>query len=268
MTDICWTNENPSLAYCLEGTGERTLIAIHEMGCNLETFTPLVPLLADDFRILRYDQRGAGLSEKPRQPFVFAEHVDDLERVIAAADVTPPFHLVGLAAGCAIAVAFAHKHPRDVARLALCAPALSASADRRVYFEKRVALAAREGMRAIAEDTLQRSYPSRYRDRDPQRFAQYRARFLAADPIGYGNINMAFIHVDSDAATKALRAPVLLLGGEYDALRPPDDVRAMLRDIPHAQCEIIDSGHIMPMQATDEMAERLRMFFNRPQPAA
>ena len=123
-------------------------------------------------------------------------------------------------------------------------------------------------MRAIVEDVLQRSYPSRYRDRDPLRFAQYRARFLAADPVGYRHINMAFIHADVEAATVALRAPVLLLGGEYDALRPPADVREMVRDIPHAQCEIIDSGHIMPLQATDEMAGRLRSFFNRPQPAA
>lgn len=260
MTDIRWTDGNPSIAYGLEGTGERNVIAIHEMGGNLETFTPLVPLLDRDFRLLRYDQRGAGLSEKPRQPFAFADHVDDLERVIAQAGIAPPFYFLGLAAGCAIAVAFAHKHPGDVLKLALCAPALSASADRRVYFERRVALAASEGMRSIAEDVLQRSYPSRYRDRDPQRFAQYRARFLAADPIGYGNINMAFIHADSEAAARALRAPVLLLGGEYDALRPPDDVREMIRDIPHAQCEFIDSGHIMPLHAPETMAARLREF--------
>lgn len=268
-----WTGtDGLSLAYRLEGSdsgsGSRTLIAIHEMGGSLESFTPLVPLLAPDFRILRYDQRGAGLSETPRRPFGFAEHVGDLERVIAHSGVRPPFHFVGLAAGCAIALAFTHRHANDVAALALCAPALSVSADRRGYLENRTALAAREGMRAVVEDTLRNSYPARYRERDSRRYEEYRARFLANDPVGYGSINMAFADVDNADAIKALRAPCLLLGGEYDALRPPEQVRALVQEIPHAQCEIIDSGHIMPLQAADEMAARVQAFFSRPSPAA
>ena len=256
-----WTaDDGLSIAYTIEGRGPRTLIAMHEMGGNLESFSALVPLLENDFRILRYDQRGTGLSEKPRQPFDFSEHVGDLERVIAAAGVKPPYSLLGLAAGCAIAVAFAHRHPADIASLALCAPALSVSADRRGYLANRTALASREGMRAVAPDTLSRSYPARYRERNPERFASYRARFLANDPVGYGHINMAFAHVDNTAAIAALRAPCLLLGGEFDELRPPDQVKELLRDIPHAQCDFIDAGHIMPLQAPEAMAAKLRDF--------
>ncbi len=264
-----WVDNNgTSLAYRIEGSGTEALIAIHEMGGSLESFAPLVPLLAQDFRVLRYDQRGAGLSEKPRNPFGFEEHVGDLERILAHAGLEPPYRLVGLAAGCAIAVAFAHKHPGEVSQLALCAPALSVSADRRGYLADRTALAASCGMRAVAEDTLARSYPARYRERDPARFASYRARFLANDPVGYGHINMAFADVDTAEAVAALRAPCLLLGGEQDALRPPDQVKALVRDIPHAQCEIIDAGHIMPLQAPEAMAESLRRFFSRQPPAA
>ncbi|MET0868069.1 MAG: alpha/beta hydrolase, partial [Pseudorhodoplanes sp.] len=199
--------------------------------------------------------------EKPREPFAFQEHVSDLERVISCAGLKPPYSFVGLAAGCAIAVAFAHRHPGDVSQLALCAPALSVSADRKGYLADRTALAAREGMRAVAEDTLARSYPAQYRERDPEGFARYRARFLANDPVGYGHINMAFADVDTAEATAALRAPCLLLGGEYDALRPPAQVKALVLNIPHAQCRIIDAGHIMPLHAPRAMAEALLDFF-------
>ena len=68
----------------------------------------------------------------------------------------------------------------------------------------------------------------------------------------------------SSDAIASLRAPCLLLGGEHDALRPPDQVRAMLREIAHAQCAIIDAGHIMPLQAPDAMAAALRRLFHRP----
>src|SRR5690348_9293870 len=108
-----WTASTPSICYKLEGAGSRSLIAIHELGGSLNSFTEIVPQLQRDFRILRYDQRGAGLSEKPRQSFSFADHVSDLERVLDHAGIAPPYHLVGLAAGAAIAVAFAQKHPKD-----------------------------------------------------------------------------------------------------------------------------------------------------------
>lgn len=256
-----WTASAPSIRYTLDGDGARSLIAIHELGGSLNSFADIVPHLQRDFRILRYDQRGAGSSEKPRQAFSFADHVSDLERVLDQAGITPPFHLLGLAAGAAIAVAFAHKHPRDCAAFALCAPALSVSAERRKYLEARTALAAREGMRAVEGDTLSRSYPERYRERDPVRFAAYRALFLANDPVSYGHINIAFADADIGDAIAGLRAPCLLLAGEHDALRPPQQVQALLPAFADARFDVIDSGHIMPVQAPEAMSQAIRSFF-------
>ena len=256
-----WTASEPSICYTLDGTGSRSLIAIHELGGSLNSFTEIVPHLQRDFRILRYDQRGAGLSEKPRRPFTFADHVSDLERVLDHAGIAPPYHLLGLAAGAAIAVAFAHKHPKDSVALALCAPALSVSADRRTYLEGRTALAARDGMRAVEGDTLSRSYPERYRERDPARFAVYRAAFLANDPVSYGHVNMAFADADVGEALRALRAPCLLLAGEHDGLRPPEQVKTIIAQIEGAKFDAIDSGHIMPVQAPEAMSQAVRSFF-------
>jgi len=256
-----WTVSPPSISYKLDGDGSRSLIAIHELGGNLSSFTEIVPQLQRDFRILRYDQRGAGLSEKPRHSFSFADHVADLERVLDHAGLAPPYHLLGLAAGAAIAIAFAHKHPKHSVALALCAPALSVSAERRTYLETRTALAAREGMRAVEGDTLARSYPERYRERDPARFAAYRALFLANDPVSYGHINMAFADADIGDAIAALRVPCLLLAGEHDALRPPDQVKAIVSQIEEARFDVIDSGHIMPVQAPEAMSDAVRAFF-------
>ena len=258
-----WTASAPSICYTSDGTGPRSLIAIHELGGSLNSFTEVVPHLSRDFRILRYDQRGAGLSEKPRQPFTFADHIADLERVLDHAGITPPYYLLGLAAGAAIALAFADKHPKDSAALTLCAPALSVSAERREYLEARTAMAARDGMRAVEGDTLSRSYPERYRERDPDRFAAYRAAFLANDPVGYGHINMAFADANIGDAITALRAPCLLLAGEHDALRPPDQVKAIVSQIEGARFDVIDSGHIMPVQAPEAMSNAVSAFFTK-----
>ena len=237
------------------------LIAIHELGGSLASYADLVPRLGNDACVIRYDQRGSGLSEKPNHPYPLDAHVDDLDRIVAQSSAVPPFHLIALAAGSAIAVMFAHRHPGAVASLALCCAALGVDPDQHAYLANRSALAARDGMHAIESASLARSYPDRYRARDPARFAAYRGAFLANDPVAYGHANMAFAGASLGDAISTLRAPFLLLAGEDDALRPPDQVRLLAKQIPHAQFETIKSGHIMPVQAPEAMAERLRAFF-------
>ena len=38
----------------------------------------MIPHFADDFRIIRYDKRGHGLSDCPPAPFALRDHTDDL----------------------------------------------------------------------------------------------------------------------------------------------------------------------------------------------
>ena len=51
---------------------------MHEMGGTLDSWDAVAPALAETYRVLRYDQRGAGLSEKVRQPYSNDTAVDDL----------------------------------------------------------------------------------------------------------------------------------------------------------------------------------------------
>jgi 3-oxoadipate enol-lactonase len=251
------------LHYAVDGAGARSLILLHELGGGLHSFGDPVPLLKTDFRILRYDQRGCGSSAVPDGPYPFSDHVRDLAHLVKAAGLKPPFHLVGQAAGAAIAVAFAQAHAADIGALALCCPALEVSAERRIYLAERSALAAREGMAAVVEDTLSRSYPEKFRKRDPARYERYRTDFLATDPVGYCYLNMAFADVSLTGSLGAIKMPCLFLAGSDDALRLPDQVKALAARVTGAQYAVIDSAHIMPVQAPAELAQRLRAFFAR-----
>jgi 3-oxoadipate enol-lactonase len=248
-----------SLRVDLSGEGTATLVLLHELGGSLASFDGLMPTLARSLRVIRYDQRGAGLSEKPPGGFSLADHVADLDAVLAAHGLAGPVHLAGVAAGAAVAVAFALSHPGKVASLSLCAPALTVAPDRSAYLADRSALARRDGMRAIAEPSLARSYPERLRG-DGAAFTAYRARFLANDPVGYGHANMALADADLEPRLGELRGPCQVLAGRHDLLRPPEAVRAVAARIPGAGFDTVESGHIMPVQAPAEMAERLLAF--------
>lgn len=257
------TSNNVSLHYKLSGSGPRSLILIHELAGTSDSWDLVVPHLEDGFCILRGDQRGAGLSEKVRTAFTNDDLVADTERLVAASGLAPPYHVAGIASGAAIAVAFAARHTEDVAALALCSPALKANPERRDYLLSRSATAARDGMRAIAEMVFARSFqPAVIADRAV--YDDYRGRFLAIDPVCYGFANQVLSEADQEDALLTLPCPILLLAGEHDLMRPPDDVRALAGRAANITVEVIESGHIMILQAPDAVGQSLRRFFTHP----
>jgi 3-oxoadipate enol-lactonase len=249
-----------SLHYGVSGSGPRSLVLIHELAGTMESFDRVVPGLEADFRILRADQRGAGLSEKVRRPFGLDDLVADTLALLQTSGLAPPYYLAGIASGAAIAAAFALRHPNDVAALALCAPSLGTNPDRRHYLLERSALAASKGMRAIVDMVFEKTYPSHDRG-DPETYGEHRARFLAIDPVCYAHANRMLAEVALEPLLGRIECPCLLLAGRHDQMRPPDQVRRYAGLFRHAELAVIDSGHIMVVQAPDAVAQAMRTFF-------
>jgi 3-oxoadipate enol-lactonase len=254
----------PSL-HVLEGghrDGAAPLVLVHELGGRVESWRGVVAALAPSTRWLAYDQRGHGLSEKGRGAYGLDEQVGDLDRVLAARDVTAPCWLVAAAAGAAIAVGFALRQPARVAGLVLCAPALETGGDRRDALLARARLAERDGMRAITDDALARSWPEVLRADPSSRawHAEYRAQFLANDPVSYGLATRALADVDLAGRWQALRVPCLVLAGAHDLQRPPARLAAQAEAIPGARFETVAAGHLMAAQAPTQVAARIEAF--------
>ena len=72
-----------SLHYELAGARGPSVVLLHELGGTLTSWDAVAPRLAGRYRVLRYDQRGAGLSEKVRQEFTNDMLVDDFEALAA-----------------------------------------------------------------------------------------------------------------------------------------------------------------------------------------
>ncbi len=75
--------------------------------------------LCDHFRLVRYDERGCGMTDWNVGDLAFARWVDDLEAVVGAAAVSEPFTLLGISQGAATAIGYAVRHPDRVSRLVL-----------------------------------------------------------------------------------------------------------------------------------------------------
>jgi 3-oxoadipate enol-lactonase len=249
------------LRYEISGEGP-DLVLIHELGGALDSFDGLLPLLTPHFRVLRYDQRGAGGSSRKPAALSIEDHAVDLAGLVAAIGFGPRCLLAGIAAGAAIAVAYAARDEAVVEALALCAPALSVPPERKAYLDRRARLARCKGMAAIVEASLDRSYPEALRT-DRAAFEAYRERFLANDPESYAMANAALAGTRVAECLPSLAMPCLVLAGTHDLLRPPAEVEATARAIPHAHFTTIESGHLMPVQAAQAMAAQLVPFLTR-----
>jgi pimeloyl-ACP methyl ester carboxylesterase/DNA-binding winged helix-turn-helix (wHTH) protein len=68
--------------------------------------------------LIRYDERGCGLSDREVGAFEFEDWVRDLETVVDTLDLEH-FPLLGLSQGGAVAIAYAARHPERVSKLVL-----------------------------------------------------------------------------------------------------------------------------------------------------
>lgn len=252
-----WTErEGVSLHYRLSGQG-RSLVLIHELSGTSDSWDEVVERLGEGYRVLRPDQRGTGLSEKVRQPFDIAVMAADTLAAIEAAELKAPYTIAGIASGAAIAVEVAARLGGTVESLLLCSPALKANPARRDYLLQRGARASRDGMRSVIDVVFERSYQQDV-IADRAIYQDYRARFLAIDPFAYELANAMLAEVDVTQAKARLTCKVLVLAGTRDLLRPVEHVRADIVGIADCELRVVQSGHIMILQAPDAVAGALR----------
>ena len=74
--------------------------------------------LSRDHTLIRYDERGSGLSDRDVDDLSFEAWVSDVEAVVDTLGLER-FPLFGLSQGCAVAAAYASRHPERVTRLVL-----------------------------------------------------------------------------------------------------------------------------------------------------
>jgi len=116
-----------SLRYAVEGSG-RPIVLIHEMGGTLESWSLLAPLLAVKRRVVRYDTRGAGFSEKIRGVLSVDTMTDDLIALLDGLGITGKVALAGTAVGGAIALHTAARFPDRVVAVVATSPAVRMAA--------------------------------------------------------------------------------------------------------------------------------------------
>jgi 3-oxoadipate enol-lactonase len=257
-----WIEVNgTSLRYDVTGSGPATLVLIHEMGGTLDSWDQVLPALNNSRRVVRYDTRGAGLSEKIAGAVTWDQMAGDLAALLDALGITGKVALAGIAVGAAIAAHFAVRYPDRAVALVLHGPAPGVGDDRRQSTLDRAAAVASGGMRSVVETSLANSYPPVVRH-NGETFAAFRARWLGNDPESFAAINRMLAAENIERELAEIACPTLVTAGRHDGLRPTSIIEPMSRTIPGAQFLELNSGHFASIQTPGLVAQAIHYFLH------
>jgi pimeloyl-ACP methyl ester carboxylesterase len=244
------------VAYALSGTGPPLVKAANWLThLDLEWSSPIwahwLDGLARHHRLVRYDERGCGLSDWNVPDLSFDAWVDDLELVVDAAGLDT-FPLLGVSQGGAVAIAYAARHPERVTGLVLVG----------AYCRGRLARATTDAEREEAALDLQLARIG-WRHDDPSFRQVFASQFL---PDGsralwdaFNDLQRAttstenvlrfleeFARIDVSSLAPRVRCPTLILHSRGDLRVPRAQARELAALIPDSELRFLNSrNHIL-----------------------
>ena len=120
---FCTARDGVRIAYATIGEGFPIVKAANwlshlEHDWDSPIWSPLFRELAHDHHVIRYDERGNGLSDWDVSSLTFESFVEDLETVVEASKMDK-FALLGISQGAAVSIEYAIRHPERVTHLIL-----------------------------------------------------------------------------------------------------------------------------------------------------
>ncbi len=109
---------NTKLHYVQWGEQGSPVLCIHGITANAFCFQAIADELASDHRVLAYDIRGRGESDKPKEGYSIPIHAMDLAGLIDALGLERPA-IIGHSLGAMIGLYFAAHYPNKLSKLVL-----------------------------------------------------------------------------------------------------------------------------------------------------
>jgi pimeloyl-ACP methyl ester carboxylesterase/DNA-binding winged helix-turn-helix (wHTH) protein len=242
---FCTAADGVRIAYASSGSGPALVKPANwlthlEYDWESPVWRHLLHELSRHNTLVRYDERGSGLSDREAADLSFESWVRDLETVVDAAGLDR-FPMLGISQGCAVAIAYAVRHPERVSRLVLYGG----------YVQGLLARARSEEDREEAR-MLTHSMPAYWGRDNPAFRLFFAARFVpdgtqeqmrwfseltrvTTSPEIAVRLRTAASMIDVTDLAPRVRVPTLVIHASGDAAVPFDQGRLLAALIPGAQ---------------------------------
>lgn len=239
------------------------LILICGLSADLQVWRFQVPELSKRFRVICYDNRGAGRTDAPDQPYSIAQMAEDLAALMDQLGIASA-HILGWSMGGLIAQAFTHAYPRRASKLILMStmerPDGLVRLEVRNWVDiRRSDMSFEQIMRFVSRWSFS---PALY---DNEQLYEKFVQVMVTNP--YAQKAHAFLR-QADAVlgyapqenASTIRAQTLVLVGIHDSLVPPYLSECLARSIPGATLKLLKGAHNGFLEFPDEYNTEIAKF--------
>lgn len=219
-----------------------TIVCIHGAGGDAEQWHRQIVFLRPNYRVVAPDLRGHGQSDAPPGGYSLDSFLRDFQQVLQALDVSRPFVLMAHSFGGPIAMTFAATSS-DVSKLVLVAtaPEIALTPVIRAGLRLPLPVHALDRLRPLLLPKLRASLPV---------MKQVLARTL--------------LHWRGWDLLPQIKAPTLVIGGQFDFLVPPGTLQNMRAAMPNARFEMVRyAGHLPQLERPDAVNRYIIGFIER-----
>ena len=207
-----------NIAYRVDGDDSKdAVVLINSLGTDLRLWEPQMDELTRHFRVIRYDCRGHGESDVPREPTTLDRLGADLIALLDCLNIERA-HLCGISLGGFTALWLAAYHRERVGRCVFANAAARLGSEQ--SWDERIRAVEAGGLAAISETVVGRFLGAAFRAAHPDVTRHLIDMVEATPAAGYIAACAALREADLHNVISRIRAPSLIIGGELDQSTP------------------------------------------------
>jgi DNA-binding winged helix-turn-helix (wHTH) protein/pimeloyl-ACP methyl ester carboxylesterase len=251
---FCTASDGVRIAYAVAGQGPPLVKAANwlnhlEYDWQSPIWSGLLHELATDHQLVRYDERGNGLSDWVVEDISFEAFVRDLESVVQAARLNR-FALFGISQGCAVSIVYAIRHPERVTHLVLYGGFARGRAKRDPEHARTLLSLVRQGWGQENPAFRQFFTSLFFPEGTPEQMQWFNdLQRITTSPENAVRIMQATGEVDISDLLPQVRVPTLVLHCRNDAGVVLDEGRRLAAGIPGAKFVALESRNHLVLKS-------------------
>jgi 3-oxoadipate enol-lactonase len=257
-----------NIYYEIHGEGE-PLVLIAGYGSNSKSWFCQTPVLSREYRVIVFDNRGAGQSDKPDYPYTMKMMADDVAGLVDAINVNTA-HICGVSMGGAIAQEFAICYPEKVISLILGCTSCGGTNGKEIdpaIMAKLLSmgqLTPEESAKALLPISFNEEFIESHKNIMEELIKE---RFEYPTPVhGYARQAQAVSGYDTYDRLNQIKAPTLVIAGSDDKVSPIENSRLLASRIPNAELVILKNmKHGFNVEAAEKTNSVILDFLKRHQ---
>jgi pimeloyl-ACP methyl ester carboxylesterase len=234
--------------YEIHGAGQ-PVVLIGGLGADTFLWFRQVPELSEYFQLVAFDNRGAGESDKPNEPYSIPMLAQDTAGLMRALGIDRA-HILGASLGGLIAQEFALTYPSMLDRLVLVCTSFAGRQSIRPSLLSMISILPALIRTGHPEADTRRSFAVFTSRRWRKTHADLVDRFVAwrvahpQPPYAFKRQRDALKGFTTADRVTGIAAPTLIVHGESDRVVPVDNARLLAERIPNSRLVVLeDSGH-------------------------